>query len=104
MCLAGENIAKLPNDSMPTNLQRSVTSTDLLCWSFQIGRGMQHLVSRKVLHGDLAARNILLCENFVVKICDFGLSQSIYQNVNYVKKQGNVRFIAHFKLVANIYV
>lgn len=88
---------------MPTNSQRSVTSTDLLCWSFQIGRGMQHLVSRKVLHGDLAARNILLCDNFVVKICDFGLSQSIYQNVNYVKK-GHVRFIANFNRVASIYV
>lgn len=64
---------------------------------------MQHLVSRKVLHGDLAARNILLCENFVVKICDFGLSQWIYQNVNYVKK-GNVRFIENLNRFANIYV
>ena len=50
----------------------------------------------QVLHGDLAARNILLADNNIVKICDFGLSKSMCKNENY-KKIGNVsRFI--FKL------
>lgn len=65
---------------------RSVTTKDLLIWSFQIARGMDYLASRKVLHGDLAARNILLCEDNVVKICDFGLSRSLYKNENYCMK------------------
>lgn len=65
---------------------RLVTTTDLLCWSFQVARGMQYLVSRKVLHGDLAARNILLCDDNVVKICDFGLARSIYKSAIYRKK------------------
>lgn len=46
---------------------------------------MDYLSSKKVLHGDLAARNILLCENNVVKICDFGLARSLYKDENYQK-------------------
>lgn len=47
---------------------RDVYTTDLICWAFQVARGMEYLASRKVLHGDLAARNILLCEDNVVKV------------------------------------
>jgi FMS-like tyrosine kinase 1 len=66
---------------------RSVCTSDLVLWSFQIARGMDYLASRKVLHGDLAARNILLAEDNVIKICDFGLARSMYKSENY-KKQG----------------
>ena len=38
----------------------------------------------------MAARNILLSENNVVKICDFGLARDIYKDPDYVRK-GNVR-------------
>lgn len=44
-----------------------------------------------MLHGDLAARNVLLAEDNIVKICDFGLARSIYKNDEY-KKQENVSF------------
>lgn len=82
--VTGEQIETNLTDSMPT-----VTTADLLCWSYQIARGMQYLVSRKVLHGDLAARNLLLNENRVIKICDFGLARSVYRGANYFKR-GNV--------------
>ncbi|XP_055921707.1 vascular endothelial growth factor receptor 1-like isoform X2 [Eupeodes corollae] len=65
----------------------SINTSDLVSWAFQVARGMDYLSSRKVLHGDLAARNILLCDDNVVKICDFGLARSMYKNDNY-KKQG----------------
>lgn len=68
---------------------RYFTTTDLLCWSFQVARGMRYLSSRKVLHGDLAARNILLCSDNVVKICDFGLARSLYKCSQY-QKEGEV--------------
>lgn len=60
-------------------------TADLISWAFQIARGMDYLASRKFLHGDLAARNVLLCENNVVKICDFGLGKSLYKNYNYIR-------------------
>ncbi|XP_047522609.1 vascular endothelial growth factor receptor 1 isoform X1 [Pieris napi] len=68
---------------------RPLTSRDLLAWAFQIARGMEYLASRKVLHGDLAARNVLLAEDNVVKICDFGLARSIYKNDEYQKKENS---------------
>lgn len=47
---------------------------------------MAYLASRGVLHGDLAARNVLLCSDKVVKICDFGLSRSLRPEEDYQKE------------------
>lgn len=46
---------------------------------------MEYLASKKVLHGDLAARNVLLADNNIVKICDFGLARSLYKAEQYKK-------------------
>ncbi|XP_049697170.2 vascular endothelial growth factor receptor 1 isoform X2 [Helicoverpa armigera] len=66
---------------------RPLTSRDLLVWAFQIARGMEYLASRKVRHGDLAARNVLLAEDNIVKICDFGLATSVYKSDEYQQKE-----------------
>ncbi|XP_049766457.1 mast/stem cell growth factor receptor kita-like [Schistocerca cancellata] len=63
-----------------------VCTHDLVCWSYQIANGMDYLAQRKVLHGDLAARNILLADGNVVKICDFGLAKNMYRSNIYKKK------------------
>lgn len=83
---------------------RSVTTTDLLCWAFQVARGMQYLSSRKVLHGDLAARNILLCDDNVVKICDFGLARSMYKTDVYHKKGEVNQTIQLIRSIHDIYL
>lgn len=62
------------------------TTSDLVCWSWQVAQGMDYLASRRVLHGDLAARNLLLADDNVVKISDFGLSREMYKKDVYMKK------------------
>lgn len=42
------------------------------------------------IHRDVAARNVLLTDRRVAKICDFGLARDIMNDSNYVVK-GNVR-------------
>ncbi|PVD34956.1 hypothetical protein C0Q70_06237 [Pomacea canaliculata] len=74
-----------------------LTITNLLCWAFQVCRGMEYLASRRTnhcdlllsqyVHRDLAARNVLLTANNVVKICDFGLARDVYRNAKYYKKR-----------------
>ncbi|XP_066150407.1 vascular endothelial growth factor receptor 1-like [Euwallacea fornicatus] len=68
---------------------KPISTRDLLAWAFQVARGMEYLASRKVLHGDLAARNILLADGNIVKICDFGLAKTMYNDNNYKKKGNN---------------
>ena len=58
---------------------------DLISWAYQIARGMSHLANRKIIHGDLAARNVLLAKNNLIKICDFGLARNMQQNQIYQK-------------------
>ncbi|XP_076382319.1 vascular endothelial growth factor receptor 1 [Megalopta genalis] len=72
-------------DYKDSNL-KPICTQDLLSWAFQVARGMEYLSQRRVLHGDLAARNILLADDNVVKICDFGLAKSMYKEEIYKKK------------------
>ncbi|CAG7820834.1 unnamed protein product, partial [Allacma fusca] len=52
----------------------------------QIAQGMEYLARKNVLHGDLATRNVLVFEKYVVKITDFGLSRNLYSCASYTKK------------------
>uniref|UniRef100_A0A671S8Q9 Vascular endothelial growth factor receptor 3 n=1 Tax=Sinocyclocheilus anshuiensis TaxID=1608454 RepID=A0A671S8Q9_9TELE len=79
-----------PMQSLDDLWKTPLTIEDLICYSFQVARGMEFLASRKCIHRDLAARNILLSDNNVVKICDFGLARDIYKDPDYVRK-GNAR-------------
>lgn len=91
----GNTYVNIPAKEKPQNLEtddnlksetKTICTSDLLFWSFQIARGMEYLSTKNVLHGDLAARNVLLCDNNVVKICDFGLAKNLYMAQNYIKK------------------
>ncbi|CAF0730467.1 unnamed protein product [Brachionus calyciflorus] len=59
---------------------------DLVRFSTQISSGMKYLHSKKVCHRDLAARNILLDENKIAKIADFGFARDLQQNYYYTRK------------------
>ena len=65
---------------------------NLLLWSDQISKGMQFLARNQIMHGDLAARNVLLDidplkpDLLIAKVADFGLSKKFYGNLKYEKK------------------
>jgi len=62
-------------------------------WAHNVAKGMEYLSSKKIMHGDLAARNILIGnvgnnhESYIAKISDFGLSRPFYNNIRYKKTE-----------------
>ncbi|NXS63591.1 FLT3 kinase, partial [Brachypteracias leptosomus] len=67
-----------------------LTFEDLLCFSYQVAKGMEFLESKSCIHRDLAARNILVTHGKMVKICDFGLARDVVNDSNYIVR-GNAR-------------
>lgn len=56
---------------------------ELVRYCVQIADGMKYLHEKNVCHRDLAARNILLDDERVAKIADFGMARDLKQNYYY---------------------
>jgi len=59
----------------------------LISVSAQVANGMAHLERKGLIHRDLAARNVLIGENLITKVADFGLARVIVDN-EYSANQG----------------
>lgn len=59
----------------------------LISIAAQVASGMAHLERRGLIHRDLAARNVLIGENLLTKVADFGLARVIVDN-EYSAHQG----------------
>jgi len=77
---------KSQGESIRTN-DEIITTEDLIQWAHEISIGMEFLVQKKVYHGDLALRNILLTGNRQAKIADFGLARKLYNYVLYARDE-----------------
>ena len=62
---------------------------------------------RKFIHRDLATRNVLVCEDNLVKISDFGLTRDVYESCEYHKAQSAgklpIKWMAPEALYDNVY-
>ncbi|XP_038068801.1 angiopoietin-1 receptor-like [Patiria miniata] len=80
-----------------------LTSSNLLKFSLDVAKGMEHLSNTGIIHRDLAARNILLSEDLTAKVSDFGLSRG---EEIYVQKSSTgipVRWLAIESLTRRVY-
>lgn len=79
-----DSSSECQEDSWPLDMD------DLLRFSSQVAQGLDFLAAKNCIHRDVAARNVLLTNSRVAKICDFGLARDIMNDSNYVVK-GNAR-------------
>ncbi|XP_068685566.1 fibroblast growth factor receptor 2-like [Montipora foliosa] len=66
--------------------QTTLTSQQLMKFSWQIADGMKYLSSRSIIHRDLAARNVLVGERETCKVTDFGMARDVQQENIYERK------------------
>lgn len=67
------------------NMSSSLNERQLLKIAEDVANGMNYLSSLNLLHRDLAARNVLLTEEKVAKVTDFGLARDVHTEGIYTK-------------------
>lgn len=75
----GELRAYLQNNKSHLDL------SSLLLYAFQLSTALSYLESKKYVHRDIAARNVLVSSHTCVKLADFGLSRWMGEDQSYYK-------------------
>ncbi|KAM7402022.1 hypothetical protein PAMP_017296 [Pampus punctatissimus] len=60
------------------NHKNKLSPQRLLNWCVQIAKGMYYLEENRMVHRNLAARNVLLKNNYTVHISDYGVADLLY--------------------------
>uniref|UniRef100_A0A8D3CSA9 Receptor protein-tyrosine kinase n=1 Tax=Scophthalmus maximus TaxID=52904 RepID=A0A8D3CSA9_SCOMX len=60
------------------NCKNNLSPQRLLNWCVQIAKGMYYLEENRMVHRNLAARNVLLKSNYTVQISDYGIADLLH--------------------------
>ncbi|OXA54605.1 Vascular endothelial growth factor receptor 1 [Folsomia candida] len=71
-----QHLEAAANNSLTNS--RDIYVDQFVLWGTQIASGMEFLGNHGIVHGDLAARNVLLNDSLSIKISDFGMSYKLY--------------------------
>ena len=77
--------------------EKSISFFQQVKWMIDIANGMIYLELQRIIHKDLATRNVLLGENLEAKVADFGLSRILNENGDFItsiRKVGPVKWMA----------
>ncbi|KAJ2952001.1 hypothetical protein O0L34_g4263 [Tuta absoluta] len=83
-----------------------LTSRDLTHFAYQVARGMDFLSSKGIIHRDLAARNVLITEERMCKVADFGFARDVGGTHVYERKSDGrlpIRWMAPESLYDDIF-
>ncbi|CAH1247468.1 RET [Branchiostoma lanceolatum] len=73
---------------------KSLSSRDLTKFAWDVAKGMSFLSSKKILHRDLATRNVLVSADRTCKVSDFGFSREGDEYERTTKTRLPVRWMA----------
>ncbi|XP_072048570.1 tyrosine-protein kinase receptor Tie-1-like [Amphiura filiformis] len=77
--------------------------TRLMSFALDVAKGMDHLSKLGIIHRDLAARNVLLDDDLVAKVSDFGMSRGEDVYVKTSKQRVPTRWLAIESLCYSTY-
>ncbi|XP_019640444.1 PREDICTED: fibroblast growth factor receptor 3-like [Branchiostoma belcheri] len=103
---AGPNAESVYRNQAASKSGPQLPMEQLIQFGIDVASGMSHLAAMQCIHRDLAARNILLGENLVAKVSDFGLSRDIFEDNEYnrsTKGRLPLRWMAYESLFYNVY-
>ncbi len=80
---SGESLLSYLRSKSMTKTEISIYELSKFCC--EIASGMEYIAGRKIIHGDLSTRNVLLTGDLTCKIGDFGLSRKLYEYSLYIK-------------------
>eukprot|EP01114_Cavostelium_apophysatum_P001543 TRINITY_DN1133_c0_g1_i3.p1 TRINITY_DN1133_c0_g1~~TRINITY_DN1133_c0_g1_i3.p1 ORF type:complete len:1385 (+),score=262.55 TRINITY_DN1133_c0_g1_i3:75-4229(+) len=86
----------LPLGSLDSWVKKNeLSETDLLAIAVQAAAGMAYLESMRIIHRDLALRNLLISKEdnkFVVKVADFGMSRTTEEGIYMMSSEGQIPY------------
>eukprot|EP01130_Rhizamoeba_saxonica_P009384 TRINITY_DN3809_c0_g2_i1.p1 TRINITY_DN3809_c0_g2~~TRINITY_DN3809_c0_g2_i1.p1 ORF type:complete len:714 (-),score=128.78 TRINITY_DN3809_c0_g2_i1:124-2265(-) len=81
ICIITEYMEKGPLYRILNDKSYVIEPSHIKKFCLDISRGMQYLHAARIIHRDLKSHNILIDTYWNVKVCDFGLSRRIGENV-----------------------